>query len=99
VLPAPGSRACIFLSFLPSQLPKQLSSFFCKLFSPQLFKISQMISSSSKSVFDFLDLAQSWLKILAALGVNFSKSLTAGAEFSFSSESFASIFFRSGHSI
>src|SRR4028118_844485 len=53
VLPAPGSRACIFLNFLRSQLPSNLSSFFCKLFSPQLFKISQMVSSSTQSFFDF----------------------------------------------
>jgi hypothetical protein len=58
-----------------------------------------MASSSTKLVFDFLYLAQSGLKIVAALDINFSKSLAVGAEFSFSSESFASIFSRSGHSI
>jgi hypothetical protein len=73
VFPAPGSRACIFLSYLRSQLSSQLSSIFCKLLSPQLWIISKMVSSSTKSVFYFLHLTQSCVKILAALGVNFSE--------------------------
>jgi hypothetical protein len=32
-----------------------------------------MASSSTKSVSDFLHLARSWLKMVAALGVNFQK--------------------------
>jgi hypothetical protein len=37
--------------------------------------------------------------MVAALGVNFSPSLAAGAEFCFSSESFASIFSQSARSV
>jgi hypothetical protein len=43
-----------------------------------------MASKSAKSVFDFLRLARSWLRIVAASGVNFSETVAAGAEFCFS---------------
>jgi hypothetical protein len=46
-----------------------------------------MVSKSAKSVFDFLRLARSWLKIVAASGANFLKTVAAEAEFCFSSES------------
>jgi hypothetical protein len=48
---------------------------------------------------DFLRLALSWLRMVAASGANFSKSVAAGEEFFFSSESFAPIFFRSVRSV
>jgi hypothetical protein len=41
-----------------------------------------MAAKSARSVFDFLRLTRSWLKIVAASGVNFSKSVAAGAKFS-----------------
>jgi hypothetical protein len=58
-----------------------------------------MASKSAKSVFDFLRLARSWLRIVAASGVNFLGSVAAGAEFCFSSESSASISSRSARSV
>ncbi len=63
----------------------------CKVLSPQLCKIFRMASKSAKSVFDFLRLTRSWLRIVAASGINFSKTVAVGAEFCFSSESSASI--------
>ena len=66
---------------------------------PQLCKISRMASKSARSVFDFLRLTRSWLRIVAASGVNFSKSVAAGAKFCFFSESFASISSRSARSV
>jgi hypothetical protein len=47
-----------------------------------------MASKSAKSVFDFLRLARSWLRIVAASGVNFSETVVAGAEFCFSERDF-----------
>src|SRR4028118_1230628 len=67
----PGSRAAVFLSYLPLQHFRSLSRVGCKILSPQLSKISKMVSKSAKSVFDFLRLARSWLRIVAASGVNF----------------------------
>src|SRR4028118_643178 len=69
------------------------------IFSTEFSKISRMASKSPKSVFDLLRLARSWLRIVAASAVNFSKSLAAGAEFCFSWESCASIFSRSARSV
>ncbi len=60
----------------------------CKVLSPQLCKISRMASKSAKSVFDFLRLTRSWLKILAASGVNFAETVATGAEFCFSEREF-----------
>ena len=71
VLIAPGSRAAAFLSYLRLQHFRSLSRDGCKFLSPQLCKISKMVSKSAKSVFDFLRLARSWLRIVAASGVNF----------------------------
>src|SRR4028119_166762 len=45
------------------------------IFSTEFSKISRMASKSAKSVFDFLRLTRSWLRIVAASGVNFSKSV------------------------
>ena len=64
----------------------------CKVLSPQLSKISRMASKSARSVFDFLRLAQSWLRIVAASGVNFSKLWQPKQNFVLASESSASIF-------
>jgi hypothetical protein len=47
-----------------------------------------MASKSAKSVFGFLRLARSWLRIVAASGVNFSESVAVGAEFCFSGREF-----------
>jgi hypothetical protein len=58
----------------------------CKVLSPQLSKISRMASKSARSVFDFLRLARSWLRIVAASGVNLLESVATEAEFCFSSE-------------
>ena len=76
-----------------------LSKYGCKVLSPQLSKTSKITSKSAKSVFDFLRLARSWLRIVAASGVNFSESVAAGAEFCFSSKSSASISSRSARSV
>jgi hypothetical protein len=48
-----------------------------------------MVSKSATSIFDFLRLAQSWLKIVAASGLNFLGSVAVGAESCFSSQSSA----------
>jgi hypothetical protein len=48
-----------------------------------------MVSKSAKSVFDFLRLARSWLRIMAASGVDLLESLATEAEFCFSSQSSA----------
>ena len=71
----------------------------CKVLSPQLCKISRMVSKSAKSVFDFLRWVRSWLRSVAASGVNFSETVAAGAEFCFSSESSASISSREVRSV
>jgi hypothetical protein len=47
-----------------------------------------MASKSAKSVFDFLRLARSWLRAVAASGANFSESVAAGTEFCFSGREF-----------
>jgi hypothetical protein len=47
-----------------------------------------MTSKSAKSIFDFLHLARSWLRIVVALSVNFSESVAAGTEFCFSGREF-----------
>jgi hypothetical protein len=52
-----------------------------------------MAAKSARSVFDFLRLARSWLRIVAASGVNFSESVAAGAEFCFSEREFRLNFF------
>ncbi len=93
------SRASVFLITYICSIPAILSSHGCKLLSPQLSKISKMASKSAKSVFDFLRLVRSWLRIVAASGVTLSKSVAAGAEFCFSSESSASISSRSARSV
>ena len=81
------SRASVFLITYNCNISGILSSHGCKFLSPQLSKISKMACKSARSVFDFLRLARSWLRIVAASGVNFSESVAAGAEFCFSSES------------
>jgi hypothetical protein len=43
---------------------------------------------SASDTGDFLRLARSWLRIVAASGVNFWESLAAGAEFCFSGREF-----------
>jgi hypothetical protein len=58
-----------------------------------------MVSKSAKSVFDFLRLARSWLRIVAASGVNFLESVAAGAGFFFSEDRFASISSGSARSV
>src|SRR4028118_386184 len=77
----PGSRAAVFLNYLRLQYAATLSRYCCKIFSPQLFKISKMASKSAKSVFDFLRLVRSWLRIVAASGVNLPESVATGAGF------------------
>jgi hypothetical protein len=54
---------------------------------------------SANDTGDFLRLAPSWLRIVAVSGSNFSESVAAGAEFFFSSESCAPIFFREARSV
>jgi hypothetical protein len=48
-----------------------------------------MASKSAKSVFDFLRLVRSWLRIVAASGVNLLESVAAGAGFCFSGREFS----------
>jgi hypothetical protein len=54
---------------------------------------------SASDTGDFLRLARSWLRIVAASGINFSETVAAGAKFCFSSESFASVSSQLAHSI
>jgi hypothetical protein len=61
--------------------------------------ISKIASMSASDTGDFLRLARSWLRVVAASGANFSESVAAGAEFCLSSESFASISSRSARSV
>jgi hypothetical protein len=93
------SRASVFLVTYDCSIADILSRYGCKFLSPQLSKISKMVSKSVKSVFDFLRLARSWLRIVAASGVNFSESVTAGAEICFNSENSVSISSRSARSV
>jgi hypothetical protein len=58
--------------------------------------ISKIASMSASDTGDFLRLARSWLKIVVASGVNFSKSVAAGAEFCFSGREFRLDFFPRG---
>jgi hypothetical protein len=58
-----------------------------------------MASKSAKSVCDFLRLARSWLRIVAASDVDFLESLAVEAKFCFSSQSSALISFRSARSV
>jgi len=52
-----------------------------------------------KSHCTFLRLARSWLRIVAASGVNFSETVAARTKFCFSSESSTSIFWWSSRSL
>jgi len=49
----PGSRACIFLSYLRSQLCSKLSSLCCKVFLLELSKTFRIAFKLHKSVFNF----------------------------------------------
>jgi len=99
VCPALVSRASVFLITYDCSIRAILSRNGCKVLSPQLSKISKMACKSARSVFDFLRLARSWLRIVAASAVNFLESVAAGAEFCFSLESSASISSRSARSV
>jgi hypothetical protein len=87
-LPVLVSRASVFLITYDCSIAAILSRNGCKVLSPQLSKISKMVSKSVKQVFDFLRLARSWLRIVAAPGVNFSESLAAETKFCFSGREF-----------
>jgi hypothetical protein len=56
--------------------------------SPQLSKVSKIASKYANLVFDFLRLARSWLKIVAASGANFLGTVAAKAKFCFSNQKF-----------
>lgn len=58
-----------------------------------------MAAKFPRSIFDFLRLAPSWLRIVAASGANFSESVAVGAEFSLSEDLSAPIFSRSTRSL
>jgi hypothetical protein len=47
-----------------------------------------MPSKSARPIFNFLHQARSWLRIVAASGVDFSETVAAGAEFCFSGQEF-----------
>jgi len=69
------------------------------VFSQDSSIISKIASMSASDTGDFLRLARSWLRSVAASGANFSESVAAGAKFCFSSESSASISSRSARSV
>ena len=100
VLVAPGSRASVFLRYLRLQYCSNFVNFpsvkFCRLSFP---KSLEWLPSPPNRFLIFCAWRASWLRIVAASGVNFSKSVAAGTEFCFSSESLASISSQSARSV
>jgi hypothetical protein len=69
------------------------------VFSQDSSIISKIAPMSASDTGDFLRLARSWLRIVAASDVNFSESVAAGAEFFFSSEVSPPILSREARSV
>ena len=68
-------------------------------FSELASRISKIFSTSASVALDFLRLVRSWLRIVAASGVNFWECSAARAEFWLSEDRFPLISFRSARSV